>query len=172
MRCGRYGAGRTERAACSVGTDRAGCSVQELLLLPLGVTGNTSASGAEESRFDPWRGNFERMMRPAPKGPGASLFCGSNSSELSRQRRLPKRPPVSERTCFYFPTEVHAHTHPRVLRQSIERERIAKAMEHPHPRCVKPTSGVRGVRHCCAVIGLLGRLSGECDVFRGTTARL
>ena len=26
-------------------------------LLPLGVTGNTSASGAEESRFDPWRGN-------------------------------------------------------------------------------------------------------------------
>ena len=91
-------------------TDRAGCSVQELLLLPLGVTGNTSASGAEESRFDPWRGNSQRMMRPAPKGPGASLFCGSNSSELSRQRCLPKRPPVSERTCSYFLTEVHAHT--------------------------------------------------------------
>jgi hypothetical protein len=31
--------------------------IDRRFLLPLGVTGNTSASGAEESRFDPWRGN-------------------------------------------------------------------------------------------------------------------
>lgn len=28
------------------------------VLLPRGVTGNTSDSGSEESRFEPWRGNF------------------------------------------------------------------------------------------------------------------
>ena len=27
------------------------------VLLPRGVTGNTSDSGSEESRFEPWRGN-------------------------------------------------------------------------------------------------------------------
>ena len=28
------------------------------ILLPRGVTGNTSDSGSEESGFDPWRGNY------------------------------------------------------------------------------------------------------------------
>jgi hypothetical protein len=41
-------------------------------LLPLGVTGNTSASGAEESRFDPWRGN--RRPGPASAAAGLSSF--------------------------------------------------------------------------------------------------
>ncbi len=29
--------------------------------VPRGVTGNTSDSGSEESRFEPWRGNFKRV---------------------------------------------------------------------------------------------------------------
>ena len=32
------------------------------IAMPLGVTGNTSASGAEESRFDPWRGNWNAVL--------------------------------------------------------------------------------------------------------------
>ena len=84
------------RAACSrscrVQTDRAGCSVQELLLLPLGVTGNTSASGAEESRFDPWRGNYKRVNR---FGWPALLFLGDAppdwSLNISPAPRLPFR---------------------------------------------------------------------------------
>lgn len=34
--------------------------------MPCGVTGNTSASGAEDSWFDPRRGNREETERPFP----------------------------------------------------------------------------------------------------------
>ena len=30
--------------------------------LPRGVTGNTSDSGSEESRFEPWRGNYTKAI--------------------------------------------------------------------------------------------------------------
>lgn len=49
--------GEFVRLACTNRLAPLDCRAASQHLMPLGVTGNTSASGAEESRFDPWRGN-------------------------------------------------------------------------------------------------------------------
>ena len=58
---------------CGRSTER--CRYRRLfgVSLPLGVTGNTSDSGSEESRFETWRGNF--TARSQTTRPGC-LFSG------------------------------------------------------------------------------------------------
>ena len=53
--------------------------------MPLGVTGNTSASGAEESWFDPRRGNWKPDMRLRAVGLFAFLIlvCLGRSAHTS-----------------------------------------------------------------------------------------
>ena len=64
---GAEGLKRCPSSAILHGFHRMG--IHPVVLLPLGVTGNTPDSGSGESRFDPWRGNEKARRHFGDVGP-------------------------------------------------------------------------------------------------------